>query len=226
MVRKEAIGAGALAVVLAFGLSGCFVFRELQWSDDKPKPGDKVTAKFSLTATIEETTAALARGKSPPEYAFFQLSFQTEDPEPKPRRGPEPDFLKFVNGGKFDTTSQFDGPTQLEKSDQLAARLVEEELNCAAAANAAAARAELRGMIPEPSSTIVAADEMVFDNERKVIEAKAPVKVSSDTPKSVQSIVLASGGWVDDGDGDPEDSESSDDSYSCGFLQTSTLIVK
>lgn len=198
-------------MILSTLLSGCFIMRTLTYTEDKVEPGEKSTAKVTVNGETGEMMKSVAtfddsvqaKGDDD-EFPFFFL--EAND-----------DATKLTNGGKFDTGGVFAGPKALKVN----ATLVE-----VAAEECSLLIAKAKQGPPEPARSAVAT-EQPFDasNSRKIIEAKVPIKSN---PNAVGGVGygLSMGTWFDDGDGNPEDPDTTDDEYECQPPYISTLVLK
>ena len=146
--------------------------------------------------------AEVSEGGSGPEYPFF--FFITEAGS------------TLANGGKFDTTSVYDGPVALRKNGELALAASE---SCQGALPFSAKRG-----VPAPGNAVVTDDPFDAPNPRKFMKATLPIKVSEFGNGDGFGIFM--GTWFDDGDGIPEDEAATDDSYECQPPYTSFLKIK
>jgi hypothetical protein len=186
---KKAVGAGILAVGLAFVLSGCFVMRTLTYTKDTVQAGEKTTAKISVIGTGSDMLAARGVGD---EHPFFFLASQAGS--------------VLTNGGTFDTKGRFDGPVALKKDNVL-------RDNATEACESTTPAAARRGPPPFIYTAVTTEDPFDATNERKFIDAKVPIRAAD--ANTVDAMAIFMGTWVDDGDGEPEPQEASDDEYGC-----------
>lgn len=220
----------ALACVLGIGamlvFSGCFVMRSLEWPKNKVEPHEKVKGKVTLTPGGDSLGAPkqLRGGFSDaPQYPFFYLL----TPDTFDSKGGDAPQVRLADIGEFDVTGEIGGPSPMFRDYDLADVIEnEDDSDCFAVVVGAAKEAGAKGEFPNEISVIRAEDEFTSNNQRRIVEAEVPARVNEGTPKSVQLFFLGNGSWFDDGDGDPEPSDSSDDEYFCGVPYTSTFIVK
>jgi hypothetical protein len=126
--------------------------------------------------------------------------------------------MKLAKGGKFDTTGAFSGPVRLVRDNALSGAAQDSCGNIVAR--------KLRSRRGLGLMTAVRTREpFAATNGRKIIQAKLPMRATGDAFNAV-GMVLAAGGWIDDGDGVPEDPEGSDDLFQCGPPYTTSLLIK
>ncbi|MDQ2675411.1 MAG: hypothetical protein M3Y34_01260 [Actinomycetota bacterium] len=197
-----------VALVAAQVFSGCYFLRELSWSVDKAKPGEKTVATVGLQPTGGPSMRLLRGPGSGDSYFFLGAAGElTEGIEFK-----RPIFdSKDVTGQK-------------EKliADPELYDLAFEDGPCGSLITAPIRRG---GGFPVPG-VAYRTEGTVSSDTRKFVEAKQKVKVDNGAPGGGFFGLMFSGEWIDDGDGIPEDPETTDDEISCTGFSTTTFQVK
>ena len=121
----------------------------------------------------------------------------------------------LANGGSFDTEGVFDGPVPLKKNDAL--------IEFAGESCEGSIPIAKRGPSLEPS-LVATEDPFVATNERKFMDAKVPIRAAE--VGNIDGLAIFMGSWEDDGDGVPEDEDTTDDEYDCQPPYVSAIRIK
>jgi hypothetical protein len=200
------VGKKLLAVVVALVaaqvFSGCYVLRELSWDKDRVKPGETTTGTISLQGGVNP---ARARGLTAPQGHFF-LAVAGENSAGLSFRRPT-----------FDVKDQTGQKEKLTQDSQL--------FDLAFDIGGGCTNFFTRRQQGGPPGQLWRTQDPVAD-ANKIIQAKLKAKAADSSPGGGLLAVVASGEWIDDGDGVPEDPASSDDEINCTGFSTTTLSVK
>jgi hypothetical protein len=199
------ISAVVFALVAAQLLSGCFVLRELNWSTDKVKPGNKTTATISFTPS-GSSPAALTRG-APSNTHFFLAVL-----------GPTSDGVTFKRP-KFDSDDVTNQKEKLTSDDEMFDYALQNE-SC----NSVLAVITRGGS--GPPGELWRSQDPVNSNTNEFVEAKLKAKVDDEAPGGGFFGFVFSGYWDDDGDGVVEDPATSDDVIECAGQTSTSFLVK
>jgi len=191
--------ATVIALVAAQAFSGCYFLREMSWNKDKLDPGETSTATIGLQGTGE---TMMARGATETQGRFFVAALA---------EGSEGITLKRP---VFDSKDQLGAKEKLIREDAL----LEYAFDDGPCSGVIPFRR--RGMGPGGAWRT----EDTVANTEKFIEAKMKAKVANNAPGGSLAGLVASGEWVDDGDGIPEG--PSDDQITCTGYTTTSLEVK
>lgn len=202
MKRKLSVAIGAL--VAAQLLSGCYILREISWNKDKVNDGDKTTATIGLQPTGGSFGRVAARGNGT-EGRFFLFAIN-ENSEGVDLRRPT-----FDSG---DVTNQKEKLTR------------DNALRDLAADGGCPIPIAFARQGPFSGGKVWRTDDDVSSATNKFVDAKLKAKVAQDAPDGGFFGLIASGIWVDDGDGVPEDPDSTDDEIDCTGFTTTTFQVK
>lgn len=191
------------ALVAAQIFSGCYVLREIGWSKDKIKEGEKTKATISLQSS--NSGSKTLRGVAG-EGRFFLASF-AEQSEGLSLKRPI-----------FDVGNVIGQKEKLVQDDALADLVFTDE-NCPTPVTAR------RGPGPSPD-TLWRTEGDVNENPNKFVDTRLTAKVANGAPGGGLFGLIYTGAWIDDGDGVPEDPATTDDEIFCSGIATTTFVVK
>jgi hypothetical protein len=196
LLRKlKGLGIVLVALGSAQLLSGCYMVRGLDWSKDKVDSGEKTKATLELGGLRADFIS--------PNRFFVVL--------------PEPTEMRF-KGGRFDTSKVFGQPQKLRRDDDLA-------LVVATRSDCSAGLGPFVRQGPPPEPYAVYRTNKIQPETTKLLEATLTYKATGNNQAGGIFGTFVTGGWVDDGDGVPEDPEGGEDQVEC-IGGTSTTVEK
>ena len=189
---RRKIGAVVVALVATQLLSGCYLLRELDWSQDKVDSGESTTATIGTVGSDATEEGRL----------FVLGFFETEGFK--------------LTGAKWDTTEKLGGTKELVRDDEL--------LEIAGQDDSCFGGVPLRGVIG-PATRLFRTNGVVKETS-KFVDASLKAKAPNGNQGDGMVGIVAMGQWIDDGDGTPEDPESSDDEISCTGSSSTAVFKK
>jgi hypothetical protein len=189
---RKKVLAIVVALVAVQLVSGCYQLREFDWSKDQVKPGDATTGRISLTGVDDKVDGRF----------FIFVSVLSEDLA-----------AKFPSAS-WDTNGVFGKPKKMVKDSGLVT---------AARDYGGCDGVFVRRQHGPPPIVELAfvTRKNVRDDAPRFVEAELRSKLANGATSGPIGNV-ATGEWIDDGDGVPEDPDMTDDEIDCtGSVTTS-----
>jgi hypothetical protein len=204
-MRKKisfALGAG----VLTFLLSSCWVMQSFVIVDYTLDPGQSTKARLTLRPMGDDYAVTGFR-----QFLIIGVSAGLI--------GDDTDI--GVNNARWGVNGQFGGPLAMGVENDIATSLAPGDC-----AQSGLDFTDVTGHIWKAFATPTNRNDQGKVGQRSVIDVALKAKAAAVDPGENYSIVAVAGGWNDDGDGTPEASGSSDDSYVCWGLATGSVHAK
>jgi len=202
MRKKLGFVVGALA--LTFALSSCWVMQNFTIGD--------------YTLTIGQTTKAKVTIRPMgPDYAVSGFRQFLIIGVSGLAAGEDDDI--GVSGARWGVNGQFGGPQAMGVENGIVTSLAPGDC-----AQSGLDFTDITGTLWKAFATATNKNDRGKVNAKSVMDVTLKAKSAADLGENY-SIMAVVGGWHDDGDGTPEDSGSTDDSYVCWGLVTAGVHV-
>jgi hypothetical protein len=204
-MRKKisfALGAG----VLTFLLSSCWVMQSFVIVDYTLDPGQSTKARLTLRPMGDDYAVTGFR-----QFLIIGVSAGLI--------GDDTDI--GVNNARWGVNGQFGGPLAMGVENDIATSLAPGDC-----AQSGLDFTDVTGHIWKAFATPTNRNDQGKVGQKSVMDVALKAKAAAVDPGENYSIVAVAGGWNDDGDGTPEASGSSDDSYVCWGLATGSVHAK
>lgn len=204
-MRKKvsfALGVG----VLTFLLSSCWVMQSFVIADYTLVPGQATKAKLTIRPMGADYAVTGFR-----QFLIVGVSSGLI--------GDDTDI--GVSKARWGVNRQFGGPIVMAVENDIVTSLAPGDC-----AQSGLDFTDVTGHIWKAFATPTVKNDQGKVEKKSVMDVALKAKAAAVDPGENYSIVAVAGGWNDDGDGTPEASGSSDDSYVCWGLATGSVHVK
>lgn len=202
-MRKK-LGTAVGAVALTFVLSSCWALQSFGVLDYTLTPGQSTKARFVLRPAAGD--AGGTRMFVIVGVGAVGLAAADED--------------IAVTKATWGVTRTYGGPTPMAVESNLVTAM---GMDCSASG---LNFANIGGVLWKAFATPTNKNDNDKFEKKAVIDVVLKAKAAQLDVGSNYSIMGVAGSWIDDGDGNPEDSGSTDDSYQCWGISTSAVIGK
>lgn len=196
------LGAG----VLTFLLSSCWVMQSFVIADYTLVPGQATKAKLTIRPMGADYAVTGFR-----QFLIVGVSSGLI--------GDDTDI--GVSKARWGVNRQFGGPIVMAVENDIATSLAPGDC-----AQSGLDFTDVTGHIWKAFATPTVKNDQGKVEKKSVMDVALKAKAAAVDLGENYSIVAVAGGWHDDGDGTPEASGSSDDSYTCWGLATGSVHVK
>ncbi|HUF59766.1 MAG TPA: hypothetical protein VMR89_09830 [Actinomycetota bacterium] len=205
MRKKLGFVVGAMA--LTFVLSSCWALQSFVIVDYTLTPGQATKAKFTLRPMGSDYASVFTGAR---QFVIIGVGTLAS--------GQNTDI--GVSKARWGVNGQFGGPIPMGVENNLVTAL---GTDCS---SSGLNFADITGVLWKAFATPVNKNDGGKVEKKSVIDVVLKAKAAAVDPGENYTIMGVAGAWQDDGDGNPEASGSSDDSYACWGIATASVHVK
>ena len=189
---------------LAFVLSSCWALQSFSIGDYTLNPGQSTKVKFTLRPMGSDYKTVFTGARQFVIIGVGALAM-----------GQDTDIA--VSNARWGVNGQFGGPIPMGVENNLVTAL---GTDCA---SSGLNFADITGVTWKAFATPVVKNDRGAVNAKSVIDAVLKAKAAAVDAGENYTIMGVAGAWQDDGDGNPEDSGSTDDFYACWGIATASV---
>jgi hypothetical protein len=197
------LGAGALTVLLG----ACWALQSFVIVDYTLTPGQSTKAKLTLRPMGADYATVFTGAR---QFVIIGVGALAS--------GQNTDIN--VSNARWGVNGQFGGPTPMGIENNLVTAMGDD------CAFSGLNFATITGVLWKAFATPNNKNDQGKVESKSVIDVALKAKAAEADPGENYTIMAVAGAWADDGDGNPEDSGSTDDAYACWAIETGSVHVK